>query len=168
MPHIERKYRIEAGRQGRGITGVSMGGYGALRFGFAHPELFSAVSAQSAALITDTPQELDAAANSGSPISGLLGKVFGNPIDVAHWEQNSVFSLAKNNRAGLRRMAIYFNCGQEDDYGFDKGAALLHRQLQGEGIKHEYHLYPGDHSPSYFLSHIGEVMEFHSREFNSR
>ena len=36
-----------------------MGGYGALRFAFAHPELFSAVSAQSAALITESPQELD-------------------------------------------------------------------------------------------------------------
>jgi len=56
MPHIESRYRIRPGRQGRAITGVSMGGYGALRFAFAHPELFSAVTAQSAALITQTPQ----------------------------------------------------------------------------------------------------------------
>ena len=48
MPHIERNYRIVPGRSGRAISGISMGGYGALRFAFAHPELFSAVSAQSA------------------------------------------------------------------------------------------------------------------------
>jgi S-formylglutathione hydrolase FrmB len=36
MPHIESKYRVRPGRKGRAITGVSMGGYGALRFAFAH------------------------------------------------------------------------------------------------------------------------------------
>ena len=56
LPHIESKYRIRPGRAGRAISGISMGGYGALRFAFAHPELFSAVSAQSAALITESPQ----------------------------------------------------------------------------------------------------------------
>ena len=59
MPQIESKYRIRPGRAGRAISGISMGGYGALRFAFAHPELFSAVSAQSAALITESPQTLD-------------------------------------------------------------------------------------------------------------
>jgi len=28
-----------------------------------------------------------------------------------------------------------------------------------------YHLYPGDHSFAYFMSHFAEVMEFHSRAF---
>ncbi len=28
-----------------------------------------------------------------------------------------------------------------------------------------YRPYPGDHSLNYFLSHLAEVMEFHSREF---
>jgi hypothetical protein len=35
-------------------------------------------------------------------------------------------------------------------------------------VKHEYHLYPGDHSLHYFLSHFPEVMEFHSQEFGAR
>ena len=34
MPAIERRYRVRAGRTSRGITGMSMGGYGALRLGF--------------------------------------------------------------------------------------------------------------------------------------
>ena len=63
------------------------------------------------------------------------------------------------------RLAIYFNCGQEDNYGFEKGAAALHAELQKHGIEHEYHAYPGDHSVTYFLSHFAEVMEFHSKTF---
>ena len=41
----------------------------------------------------------------------------------------------------------------------------LDELLKKEGVKHEYHLYSGDHSLTYFLSHFAEVMEFHSRAF---
>jgi S-formylglutathione hydrolase FrmB len=142
-----------------------MGGYGALRLAFAHPEMFSAVSAQSAALITESPQELDTAARSGAPLGKVLAAVFGSPIEVAHWKENSPFVLAARNQAAVRKLNIYFNCGQDDNYGFEKGAAALHEQLQKAGVRHEYHLYPGDHSLSYFLAHFTEVMEFHSRAF---
>jgi S-formylglutathione hydrolase FrmB len=165
IPQIESKYRILPGRTSRAISGISMGGYGAIRFAFAHPELFSAVSAQSAALITESPQSLDSASRSGTPMAGVLAPVFGTPINVPHWIENSPFGLAKKNAAALRKMSIYFNCGQDDNYGFEKGAAALHEELQKEGVKHEYHPYPGDHSLTYFLSHFAEVMEFHSKAF---
>ncbi len=165
MPYIESKYRIRKGRSGRAISGVSMGGYGALRFAFAHPELFSAASAQSAALITDSPRELDAAMKSGAPLAEVLAAVFGNPIKVSHWNANNVFMLARQHVAALRQQAIYFNCGQHDNYGFEKGAATLDAELKKENVKHQYRPYPGDHSLTYFLSHFAEVMEFHSQAF---
>ena len=167
MPYIERRFRIRSGRQSRAITGISMGGYGALRFAFAYAQLFSAVSAQSAALMTASPQELDTTMHSGTPLGRLLGSVFGDPIDVAHWKANDPFVLAKKNRLVISKLGIYFNCGREDQFQFETGTEALHRQLDAEGIRHEYHLYPGDHSASYFLSHLGEVMQFHSREFES-
>jgi S-formylglutathione hydrolase FrmB len=165
MPQIERQYRIRGGRLNRGITGVSMGGYGALRVAFAHPELFSSVSAQSAALMTDSPQQLDSAMRSGGSVGPLLGPVFGDPINVAHWRENSPFVLGKEHEAELLKVAIYFNCGEKDEYGFEKGAEALHRQLLTEGVKHEYHLYSGDHSLMYFVAHMGETLEFHSQTF---
>ena len=165
LPFIEGKYRIRAGRAGRAISGISMGGYGALRLAFAHPELFSAVSAQSAALITESPRQLDSASQTGLPILGVLAPVFGRPINVPHWNANSPFLLATRNAAMLRKLQIYFNCGQEDNYGFEKGAAALDSQLKKENVTHEYHAYPGDHSITYFLSHFAEVMEFHSKAF---
>jgi S-formylglutathione hydrolase FrmB len=165
IPAIEKKYRVKKGRGNRAISGISMGGYGALRFAFAHPEMFSAVSAQSAALMKESPQELDTAARSGSPQGRMLATVFGNPIDSRHWNENSPFVLARKNQAALRRLAIYFNCGEDDNYGFEVGAAALHEQLLKENVKHVYHLYPGDHSLAYFLDHFDEVIEFHSHEF---
>ena len=168
MPYIEKKYRIRSERATRAITGISMGGYGALRYAFSHPELFSSVSAQSAALITESPENLSVAERAGTSLGSLLGPVFGQPIDAPHWKENSPFDLARKNRSGVRKLAIYFNCGQDDDFGFEKGAAALHQELQTAGIAHEYHLYPGDHSISYFLTHLGETLEFHSRAFGRR
>ena len=154
IPYIESHYSIRRERSARAISGFSMGGYGALRFAFAHSELFSSVSAQSAALIPEPPPPAE---------SGALGAAFGNPIDVPHWNQNSAFVLAKRNRALIRKsgLSIYFNCGNKDDFGFDRGAEELHRQLQAEGIQHEYHLYPGNHGAEYFLAHLVEVLKFH-------
>ncbi len=165
MPRMESKYRVRAGRAGRAISGISMGGYGALRMAFAHPELFSAVSAQSAALITESPEQLNDASSSGSPLPGVLGPVFGHPINVPHWTANDPFLLAKKNSVGIRKLAIYFNCGKEDNYGFEKGAAALDSELSKLRVKHEYHSYSGDHSITYFLLHFAEVMQFHSKAF---
>jgi len=165
IPHIESHFRIIRDRKLRGITGLSMGGYGALRFAFSHPELFGSVSAQSAALIIESPKELNADLRSAGPLARFMGGVFGNPINVAHWNQNNPFSLARQNRAQLKTQTIYFNCGQQDEYGFADGASQMHQQLLAEGIRHEFHLYPGGHTPDYFLSHLGETLQFHWHAF---
>jgi putative tributyrin esterase len=165
MPYIERNFRIRAERAARAIGGISMGGYGALRFAFAHPDLFSSVSAQSAALITESAAQLNTASQTGTPLLSVLAPVFGKPIAANHWNENSPFVLARRNASALKKQAIYFNCGEDDNYGFEKGAATLHKELQKDGVKHEYHSYPGNHSLTYFLAHFEEVMEFHSRAF---
>ena len=165
IPYIEAHYRITRDRKARGVTGLSMGGYGALRFAFSHPEVFSSVSAQSAALITESPQQMNADLRDAGPLSRLLGGVFGNPINVPHWRANNPLDLARQNRAQIKSQSIYINCGAQDEYGFAEGADKLHRQLIAEGIRHEFHLYPGGHSAEYFLAHLGETIEFHSHAF---
>lgn len=166
LPYIETHYRIIRQRRSRGVTGLSMGGYGALRFAFAYPELFGSVTAQSPALITESPRELDADLRDAGPLARLLGSVFGNPINTAHWNQNNPFDLARKNRAQISSQAIYINCGQQDEYGFEQGAEAMHKQLAAEKIAHEFHLYPGGHNAEYFLSHLGETIEFHWKVFD--
>lgn len=165
MPSIERKYRVRAERNSRGITGMSMGGYGALRWAFADPHLFCAVSAHSAALAAQPPRTSNPTTGMASPLAGMLGALFGNPIDVGFWNANSPFVLARRNAAALARLRIYFDCGAEDSYGFDQGAQALHEELDALRVKHEFHIYPGGHGVDYYLAHVGASMEFHSRAF---
>ena len=162
MPFIEHRYRIHAVRSARGIAGISMGGYGALHIAFRHPELFASVTAHSAALIEKLPA-VSSAAFRQSPLSRILDGVFGSPPDSAFWERNSPVSMGHTARlAGLH---IYFDCGDQDDYGFEAGALALHKILAARGIAHEYHQYPGSHSWAYFAEHLPASLEFHAKTF---
>jgi S-formylglutathione hydrolase FrmB len=167
MPFIERTYRVHAERVARGITGFSMGGYGALRIGFAHPELFGSLSAHSPALMRDPPQGVNAGATGGNLAARVLTNVFGNPIDLKFWDLNSPFLLAKKNAALLSKTKIYFDCGTEDSYGFNRGVSELDQALNSLMIHHEFHLYPGGHSVSYLLAHREASYEFHWHVFES-
>jgi len=165
LPFIEKRYRASPGRANRAISGISMGGYGALHLAFRHPQLFSAVSAHSAALIEKLPVFLGGAApQSGQPNRArIFGGVFGSPPDPAYWNGESPITLARTaNLAGLK---IYFDCGDQDDYGFDAGAAALDKVLTARHMAHEFHLYSGRHDASYFAAHLPASLEFHSRLF---
>jgi S-formylglutathione hydrolase FrmB len=160
FPFIEKRYRALPGRAHRAISGVSMGGYGALHLAFRHPQLFGSVSAHSAALIEKLPAFLN---TPQSPRSRVLGSVFGIPPDIAFWNASSPLNLARSsNLSGLK---IYFDCGDQDDYGFEAGATALDKILTARKIPHEFHLYPGRHDPSYFAAHLPASLAFHSRLF---
>jgi S-formylglutathione hydrolase FrmB len=162
LPAIERRYRVRAGRASRAIAGISMGGYGALHLAFRHPDLFSAVSAHSAALIEKLPT-VTVADPAASGRVRVPGNVFGSPPDRAFWDRNSPLVIARTaNLAGLK---IYFDCGSEDDYGFNAGAEALDRTLTKRHIAHEFHIYPGAHNWPYFAEHLPASLEFHSRAF---
>ena len=164
MPAIEKRYRIAARRESRGIGGISMGGFGALRMAFLHPQLFGSVSAHSAALM----ERLPAVSVENSPEAGrlrILGNVFGSPPDRAFWERNNPLNIART--AELAGMKIYFDCGAEDDYGFEAGARALHDVLASRRIAHEFHIYPGGHNGAYFAAHLPASIRFHSAAFRA-
>lgn len=164
FPYLQQHYRARPGRANRAISGISMGGYGALYLAFRHPQLFAAASAHSAALIEKLPVFLSG--NGSAPAPGrarILGGVFGNPPNPAFWERNSPLALA--HTALLSGLKIYFDCGSEDDFGFDSGATALDKILRSRGIPHEFHLYPGRHNWSYFASHLESSLSFHSKLF---
>jgi S-formylglutathione hydrolase FrmB len=158
LPGVEKRYRALSGRGSRGIAGISMGGYGALHIAFRHPQLFAAVGAHSAALIE---KMLDISAQNSQQLGRLrvLGDAFGSPFDPAFWNQNDPATIAR--RANLAGLRIYFDCGSEDDYGFDGGAEALDKLLTSRHIAHEFHLYPGGHNWIYFAEHLPALLEFH-------
>jgi S-formylglutathione hydrolase FrmB len=161
LPLIENRYRVRAGRASRGVAGISMGGYGALRLAFRRPDLFGAVATHSAAVVAELP-----AIEAGSGARGalrLFAEVFGSPVDRPFWNLNNPLALARS--AILSRLKIYFDCGSQDEYGFDSGAQALHNLLVSRRVAHEFHLYPGGHDWQYFAEYLPDSLEFQSRAF---
>jgi enterochelin esterase-like enzyme len=76
VPHVDRQYRTISSREGRAAVGFSMGGYGALRYGLAHPDVFGAAVLLSPALYDDLPPDGSSARTSGA---------FGAPFDAERW-----------------------------------------------------------------------------------
>lgn len=51
VDYIDKKYRTLARSESRGIAGHSMGGYGAIKLGMKHPDIYSVVYAMNAAVL---------------------------------------------------------------------------------------------------------------------
>jgi S-formylglutathione hydrolase FrmB len=171
IPYIESHYRIRADRQHRGISGMSMGGYGALRFAFLYPNRFGSVSAHSAALVEKSPAG-DLTGSQAFGVTRILGSAFGVPFDSTYWHKESPFTIVREtpNLAMLQKggLKIYFDCGTDDSYGFNRGAQAFHDLLAARKIPHEFHLYPGSHDWTYFATHLPASLEFHSRTFSAK
>lgn len=166
VPQMEKKYRAEGTRATRGITGVSMGGYGALRLAFKYSDQFVSVAALMPALMAELPKNI-AAGSPGSPGS-LMGDVFGSPFNRAYFERNNVFYFARTDTpAALKRVRIYFNVGDNDDYGFEQGAQQLHELLNSRAIPNEFHIYPGHHDGQFVVRHFAEAVQFQWKAIGS-
>lgn len=165
IPFIESNYRIDTRRGSRAISGISMGGFGALMLGMRHPELFSSVSAHSAVLIPIPLDQLPPRLRQ-SYQSQFFEAVFGNPVDEAHWKAHHPVDLVATAK-NLKTVAWYFDCGTEDRYGFHRGAARLHELMDSAEIPHEYHLLPGGHGWEYVRTTLHRSLQFHSRHFKT-
>ncbi len=163
IPIIEKNYRIRSERSSRGLDGISMGGYGALRFAFKYPQLFGSVSAHSAALI-ERPPTVQINPQQEAAVTRLVGSAFGVPFDRAYWNRESPFTIVKERPkpVGLK---VYFDCGTEDSFGFNVGAEEFHKLLDSRGIPNDFHLYPGGHDWMYFAAHLPQSLEFESQAF---
>src|SRR5579864_2651695 len=158
IPEMEKHFRLIGTRASRAIGGVSMGGYGALRFAFKYPQMFVAVVAHMPALLEQLPQ--------GSSQAGLtpyLGTAFGRPMDEAYWKANTPFVFART--AKLAGFKIYFDCGDKDDFGFDAGTKALDKLLTARHVPHTAHIYPGRHSWQFVAAHLQDSLTVVSEAF---
>ena len=152
----EGHLRIRRQRDGRGLWGVSMGGYAALRIALRHPERFGAVVAHSAMLLKHPPSHDEGA---GRWHMAAFHRAFGDPIDTRLWAANDPLALgATAGSAGLP--ALRFDCGAHDRYGLYAGNRRLHEILAARGVAHEFELLPGDHGYDYVKSVLERGLRF--------
>jgi len=156
IPQMEKRFRLLNVRSARAITGISMGGYGALRLAFKYPQMFVSVSAHMPALMEQLPHTSEVL-----PLTALMGSAFGRPVDEAFWKANTPFVFART--ANLRGVKIYFDCGDHDDYAFDAGSRELDKLLTTRHVSHIFHIYPGRHDAQFVAQHLAESLEFDSR-----
>jgi S-formylglutathione hydrolase FrmB len=163
IPAIDHLYLTIPNRTARGISGTSMGGYGALHLGMLHPDIFGSASAHSAALLPKFPNPLPTEGRWGF-YARVLQEPFGSPLNEAYWEKNNPLDLAEHPKR-FADLQLYFDCGEQDRYGFQQGAQLLDQVLTAKGFPHQFALRPGGHGWSYLHQYMHYSLEFHSRIF---
>jgi S-formylglutathione hydrolase FrmB len=164
LPAIEKKYRIGTTRSQRGIMGISMGGFGAMHYAFKYPDKFAAVSANMPAIIEHPSHEL-----AEDWQRKLVGEIFGDPLDMAFYEKNSAFHLARTaDVASLKRLTIYFDCGASDRYRLNRGTEAMDKLLTARGVPHEAHIDPGGHDWPFVLEHLPASLQAQSKGLGAK
>ena len=155
IPDVQQRYRTVEARYGRAIAGLSMGGYGAIKFGLKSPATFAFAGSMSGAFGITRFAEQDVPASWQTSL-----KLFG-PAGSDTRKQNDLFEIIKPLPAN-RISALpyfYFDCGTEDSsliFPYNRELAGL---MSEKKIPHEYRQLPGDHSWRYWDRQIQEVLK---------
>lgn len=165
IPDVESRYRASRQREGRAIAGLSMGGYGALKFGIKYPDKFIFAASMSGAF--------DAAARSdGDPrfaweyLRTSIMQTYGAPGSPTR-EHNDLHKLVRNLSA--ERLAtlpfLYLDCGTED------GLLVTNRELATilleRKIPHEFRQLPGKHNWEYWGAQVREVLKIAAQKMTT-
>lgn len=164
MPTIEKNFRIKSKKEFRAITGISMGGFGALSVVLSYPDLFSICAPLSAALFTDEDivnmTEVDYGRFQSFCGTDLKGK---DRINLKWKEINPFDLIEKIPVQKINSIHFYFDCGDKDF--LIKGNMLMHIKMQELKIGHEFRIKNGTHGWVYWRSAMPEVLKFISINF---
>jgi putative tributyrin esterase len=131
------------------VTGLSMGGFGALRLGGKHQARFAGISAHSA--ITRV-----------SEWAGFVEEDLAT-YAVAADDETALDALLA---AGSALPPLRFDCGKADPL-LDANRAL-HRALTDRGVAHEYEEFEGGHEWAYWEAHIADTLRFFGKVHRAR
>jgi putative tributyrin esterase len=153
VEEVDRRFRTIAARYGRAIAGLSMGGYGALKFGLKTPGRFALAASFSGALAAAAASEEWASLSAS--VATSLDTVFG-PAGSATRAENELFALAGRVEPG-RLPFLYFDCGAEDRLlESNRAFAAI---LQKRNIPYEYREVPGAHTWDYWNRQLPQLLE---------
>jgi S-formylglutathione hydrolase FrmB len=153
IPYIDTHYPTIPDRTHRAITGLSMGGHGALYLAIRHKDLFGAAGATSGG-VDFRP----------FPDNWGIKKDLGTITEhKENWDNNTVFTLADNLSNG--DLKIIFDCGTSDF--FLTVNRNLHQKLLDKKIDHDYIERPGGHNGQYWKNSIDYQVLFFWKYFQA-
>jgi enterochelin esterase-like enzyme len=164
IPFIDKTYRTRAKKEFRGVSGLSMGGFGSLLYSLKHPDMFAACAAFSSAVWTEDEVAMPAGGR-----DGLFEKLFGltkeKSLLTPHYRANSILDLAGSlPKEQIEKVRFYIDCG-DDDFLY-RGNAALHVLLRDRQIKHEFRVRDGGHTWLYWRTGIADGLRFIGESFN--
>ena len=153
IPEIDKTYRTLADRNHRAIAGLSMGGYGGMKFGLKYPEMFGLAGSFSGAL---------GAASFSEKTAGGIGKTIDSiygPIDSETRKANDIFLMVKNITPEKIKVLpfLYVDCGTED-FLFQNNRDFDQLLIEKK-VPHEFRELPGGHDWTYWNSQVKEFLE---------
>ncbi|MEO9003742.1 MAG: alpha/beta hydrolase family protein [Ginsengibacter sp.] len=145
--YVDSAYHTIAERGSRAITGLSMGGHGALSIGWKHADIFGAAGSMSGV------QNLLPWKNKYEMV-----KVLGDTLNNTNFLRYAVVNIVKE--VPNRLSAIIFDCGVDDP--FIETNRQLHKDLLLLKVNHDYTERNGSHNWPYWSNAIGyQLMFFH-------
>jgi S-formylglutathione hydrolase FrmB len=148
VPKIDDTYRTNRSSKARAISGLSMGGYGALYLSSRHTDIFCAAGSMSGALNPDMSGwklSPEMAVNIKNAFSAIMGPI--ESVDYSIYSIISMADLIKKNGTKL-----IFDCGV-DDFLIEPNREL-HRRLLFNQTPHDYSERPGGHSWDYWQNSL--------------
>ena len=155
IPDVQQRYRTIEARYARAIAGLSMGGYGAIKFGLKSPATFVFAASMSGAFsaMRLTDKEIP---ESWRPSLKNFGDG-GSQTRIG----NDLFEILQKITAS--RVAslpyFYFDCGTEDSPLIFPSNRELAALMFEKKIPHEFRELPGDHSWAYWDQQVQEILK---------
>jgi S-formylglutathione hydrolase FrmB len=159
---VEERYRVLPAQGARGITGISMGGYGAVKTAMKHPELFGSVSSLSGALIPFSWLDLE---RYSVVARYTLKRVFGQTAEDNSLESNDAWNILWGLCFVEPPFSVELRGGTEDIYGLDGVAAQFGMLLNERGVPATVVLGPGGHDWDYWGPQMLDILRWHGERF---
>jgi len=166
---VDAHYRTLARRDARAVAGLSMGGFGAMELALRHQDEFTAAASHSGAIAllyrgprpfapgkTELFSDVAGWGKAVGPIGEWIQLLFG--ADIADWKAHDVVALAGQLATG--KVALYFDCGTEDDFALQDNVQYVHEALTARGVEHEFFLGPGKHDFEFWSARVPRSLAF--------
>lgn len=153
---VDKTYRTIANKRARAITGLSMGGHGALYLSAKHSDLFCAAGSMSGAVDMSTMLNRESSQQVIQLMQPVFGEQSGNQEMYVKHAVLRMVDIIKENK-----LPLIIDCGV-DDFLIESNREL-HRRLVYNKVPHDYTERPGAHTWEYWENALPYHVFFFSK-----
>jgi len=157
LPQVMADYNTLTCPEHCHLAGISMGGFGVLRFAYFANDRFSSVSAISAPIFSKAQAEKQKT----SWLVKLLfpfKRIFGEHYTEEFRRSNPYNAFVEDEN--VQKMRLQLIWGDKDHARIKQSNEAFHKHLAANDVKHDYYVYQGGHRWKYWVPNLDRVMNF--------